>query len=203
MGCHISSNGLAALLQGLEQSTCADKLRKLDLNDCHIGTEGAKVLGLAIGRDSLKLDISDNASIGCDGVTSLAQGLQTASRTRLISLYMHSIGMGDAGLKSLADAIRCGVLADCLQIDVSGNDFHNIVPLVNALRSVGLKKLTYFATQTDTFGSEAAVLLVFSLMEHCPALEDLLLDEVTSTACKMIEEICGAVMEMTYNSKLR
>jgi Ran GTPase-activating protein (RanGAP) involved in mRNA processing and transport len=151
MGCHISSNGLAALLQGLEQSTCADKLRKLDLNDCHIGTEGAKVLGLAIGRASLpsleKLDISDNACIGCDGVTSLVQGLQTASRTRLISLYMHSIGMGDAGLKSLADAIRCGVLADCLQIDVSGNDFviHSFSVVQPLLSLVHQSVLTLFA----------------------------------------------------------
>lgn len=58
------SDDLATLLQSLERSTCAQTFRKLNLNACGISAEGAKVLGLAIERDSLPslevLDISDN-----------------------------------------------------------------------------------------------------------------------------------------------
>jgi hypothetical protein len=53
--------------------------------------------------------------------------------------------MGDAGFKSLAEAIRSGALLECSHLDAGGiAGFVNIIPLTNGLRSGGLKNLKIF-----------------------------------------------------------
>lgn len=73
--------------------------------------EGAKLFGLLTGRDVLPLQelvLSNNKNLGDEGVAYLIQGLQGCSKIRLHSLCLNSFLMGDAGLKSLAEAIGSG-----------------------------------------------------------------------------------------------
>jgi len=120
----IPADVLATLLGCLAQSACAHTLRCLILSDCGIRVEGAKVLGLAIERDSLpslqKLDISSN-KLGKDGVTYVTQGLQ-ASLTKLTDLNLKDVDMDDAGHKCLTDTIQSGAL-EKLGLGISGMIF--------------------------------------------------------------------------------
>lgn len=142
---HIARDGLAALLRGLEQSACADKWQRLDVSFCSISAESAEVLGLAIGRDMLPslqyLRISRNAGLGDEGVTSLALGLQTSSRTKLKSLCFSLVGMGDAGLKSLAEAIQSGALKD-----YSSPSLCNVFPFCDRGKEWWSEKFDVFKT---------------------------------------------------------
>ena len=73
----------------------------------------------------------------------LAQGLQASSRTKLSELGLNSVGMGNAGFNSLAEAIRSGALSECSRLCACGiTGFINVIPFTNGLRSGGLEKLT-------------------------------------------------------------
>ena len=84
-GTRISADLIPTLLEGLAQSACARTLRCLDLSDCGIRSEGAKVVGLAIELDSLpslqKPDMSNNSKLGNDGVIYVTQALQASYLT--------------------------------------------------------------------------------------------------------------------------
>lgn len=142
-----------------------------------------EVLGLAIGRDILPslrdLTISYNPGLSDEGVTSLALGLQASSRTKLKTLHLNSVGMGDAGLKSLAEAIQRGALEECSNSDASNKSpsLRNVFPFVTALRSGGrLRNLMYlnFTQGHDSALMPASVaILLYSLLEHCPKLRSI------------------------------
>lgn len=111
----IASDDLAALLEGLEQSACANTLRELDLSKCDICAEGAKVLSLALDRNFLplleKLKLSSN-KLGNDGVSFLTQSLQASSITKLTEVEVKYVGTDDVGRKSLAEAIKSGAFGN-------------------------------------------------------------------------------------------
>lgn len=193
----IGSNDMIAIVQGLGKSTCAEKVQVLNLNSSRICAEGAKVLGMAIGRDLLpslqELCILYSDDIGDSGVTSLALGLQASSRTKLTRLYMGAVGMGDAGLKSLAEAIRGGALENCSFLDISykSPSLRNIIPFAAALRSGGLEKIKHFrAVQIfSEIVPESVAILVYSLMEHCPQLDTLCIPDFRPGAAQVFRDI--------------
>lgn len=103
----IGTRGLTILLQGLINSRCAYKLRVLLLS-------GAKVLGLAIGQDSLpSLQHLSLSKRGDDGVAYMIQGMQVSSRMKLTDLELCSVGMGNVGLRFLAQAIGSSTFVNC------------------------------------------------------------------------------------------
>jgi len=161
--------------------------------------EGAKLLGLLIGRDVLpslqKLVLSSNRYLGDQGVAYLAQGLQASCRTKLNSLRLSLAGMGDAGLKYLAEAIGSGAFLNCKRIHASNNfSLRNIIPFFNALRSGGLKNLTFVAFRFNKIVPEALTVLAQSLIEHCSNLISLALPNVAAGPRQVIKEIrdsCG------------
>ena len=172
-GSLIGSNGFISLLRGIEHSACANTLRALQVSGCGIGVEGAKLLGLLIGRDFLpslqELVLSVNKNLGDEGVTYLTQSLQASSKTKLNSLGLNSVGMGEAGLKSLAEAIGGGPLLECKRIYAHHNaPLRNVIPFSNALRSGGLKNRTNVTFSRSNIALEAVTVLAHSLLEHCP-----------------------------------
>lgn len=156
--------------------------------------EGAKLLGLLIGRDVLlslqELVLSYNKSLSNEGVAYLMQGLQGSSKVKLHSLCLNSVGMGDAGLKSLAEAVGVGALLECRKIDVNANPpLRDIIPFSCALRCGGLKNLTFLAFHHSSIEPEAVTVLSHSLFEHCPNLNFLHLPKVGSDPQQVITEI--------------
>ena len=87
------------------QSACAHTLRELNLYKCSICAEGAKLLGLLIGQDSLpslqELDIHGNRDLGIDRVRVLTQGLQASSLTKLTNLNFEYVGLDDEGSQDI------------------------------------------------------------------------------------------------------
>ena len=168
----IASEDLAVLLRGIEQSACADKLQHLDLSSCSICPEGAEVLGLASGSDILPslvhLNICRNAGLGDEGVSFLGRGLQTSSRTKLKILQLSSVGMGDAGLKSLAEALSSGALEHCsfFGADYNNPSLRNLFPFATALKSGGLRNLANFnftqGHDSAAVPASVAILTVFT-----------------------------------------
>ena len=111
----IERNNLATLLEGLEESACAQNLRELDLSKCGICAEGAKVSGLALERHFLpsleKINLSSN-DLGNDGLRLLTQSLQASSLKKLTLLELKHVGMDDVGRKSLAEAVKSGAFGN-------------------------------------------------------------------------------------------
>jgi len=131
--------------------------------------------GLGLGHSTgcaaalQELVLNDNEDFGDEGVTYLAQGLQASSRTKLHCLHLSLVGMGDAGLKSLAEAIGSGALLECRVIQADRNtSTHNVIPICSALRSGGLKNLTSLDFSQNIFEPGAVTVLAKSLFEHCP-----------------------------------
>ncbi|EFJ51005.1 hypothetical protein VOLCADRAFT_88209 [Volvox carteri f. nagariensis] len=81
-------------------------LHTLDLPACNVGPRGAAQLGrlLAATHSLHSLNLSNNKSLGCEGVRALAAGL-AANRT-LLRLDMSGSGIGATGVKDLATALR-------------------------------------------------------------------------------------------------
>ena len=70
-------------------------------------------------------------------------------------LVLSSVGMGDAGFTSLAEAIMTGVFVDCWRLQVCEiSGLINVIPLTNALRCGGLKSLTSFKFQYNEIEPE-------------------------------------------------
>lgn len=155
--------------------------------------EGAKLLGGAIGRDLLPslqvLSVCKNPDLLDDGMGHLALGLCTSSRTKLNSLNISSVGMGDMGLTVLAEVIRRGALVDCLKLDASDNGIENIEPLADALGGGGLKNLTTFKFGMSKLDGEGATVFVRALLEHCPVLTDLTLEDIELETRQAITEV--------------
>jgi len=164
--CRITGSDMATVIKGLKTSACAGKLRELY-------DEGAELLGGAIGRDSLPSLL----------------GMCTSSRINLTSLNLRSVGMGDTGLTFLAEVIRRGALVDCLNLDTNDNGTENIVPLADALRDGNLKNLTTFNFGMSKLDGEAAAVLVRALLEHCPVLTDLTLEDIGLESRQAITEV--------------
>jgi hypothetical protein len=137
-----------------------------------------------------ELVLSGNQNLGDEGVMYLAQGLQGSSKIKLDSLLLISVGMGDAGLKSLAEAIESGALLECRKIDVNSNaPLCNIIPFSCALRCGGLKNLTFVAFNQNKIEPHEVTVLASALIEHCPRLNVLLLPKVGSGPQQAIKEI--------------
>lgn len=84
--------------------------------------------------------------------------------------------MGDAGLKSLAEAIMTGAFVDCSRLNISGVfGLINVIPFTNGLRSGGLKSLRVFKFQSNEIEPHGITLLAHTLLEHCPILLDVYL----------------------------
>jgi hypothetical protein len=174
----IGTRGLTILLSGLIKSRCAYKLRELHLRNCGIDAEGAKRLGLIIGRDSLPslqhLSLSSNTKLGDDGVAYLLQGMQASSRLKITNLELGSVGMGNVGLKFLAEAIGSSTFVNVSSLDASANPaIHNIMPLMNVLRSGRLRNLTRFEMSSINIDQGEVTTLAHTLMENCPALKSI------------------------------
>lgn len=54
-------------------------------------------------------------------MTYLAKGMQTSSRTKLTTLDLCSVGIGDAGLISFGGAIESGALIKCSTLYLDWN----------------------------------------------------------------------------------
>lgn len=179
----IGTRGLIILLQGLIMSPCACKLQELYLRSCSICVEGAKFLGVIIGHDSLqslqRLNVSHNTKLGDDGVAYLLHGMQTSSRVKLQALHLSLVGMGNVGLKSLAEAIGSSAFVNLSSLTASTNRaIHNIMPLLNALRSGGLKNLTRFEMFRINIDQGEVATLAYTAMENCPKLKSIWLPRV-------------------------
>ena len=193
----IGLSGFLPILQGLELSACGKTLRVLNIMKCNISVRGAEALGQAIRRDVLpslqELFLNDNRDLGDEGVTYLAQGLQASSQIKLHCLHLSLVGIGDAGLKSLAEAIGSGALLECRVIQADRNTFiHNVSPINSAQRSGGLKNLTSFDFSQNIFEPGAVTVLANSPFEHCPVLESLNLPRVDPGPRQVIKEICDS-----------
>jgi len=180
---HIGSDGMVALVRGLEDGACGQILQTLNLVNSGLCAEGVKALGLAIARDSLpslrKLILSNNDSIGSKGVTYLAHGLQASSRTKLLHLLLCKVGMEDEGLKALTEAVNSGVLVDLYIFGVAKNPaLRDFIPLANALKSGGLKNLARFLFAGTIIEPRAVAILAYAFTAHCPQFERLSLPEV-------------------------
>lgn len=163
------------------------------MQECGIDDEGAELLGGALGRDLLPslqvLSVCKNPNLLDDGIGHLALGLCKSSPIKLASLNLSSVGMGDMGLTFLAEVIRRGALVHCLKLDASDNDIENIVPLADSLRDGGLKNLTTFKFGMSKLDGEGAAVLVRALLEHCPVLTDLNLENIELETQQAVTEV--------------
>jgi hypothetical protein len=102
--------------------------------------------------------------------------------------------MGDAGLKSLTEAIQRGALEECSNLDASNNSpsLRNVFPFVTALRSGGMRHLTRF---NFTQGHDSALvpasvaILLYSVLEHCPKLRSIDVPTVGPGAPKIVKDM--------------
>lgn len=170
------------------ESSIVDALAHCESSDSlSVASVQGAALGVTIRQDCLPflqvLSLWYNRKIGDEGMMYLAQGLQASSRTKLSELGLNSVGMGNAGFNSLAEAIRSGALSECSRLCACGiTSFINVIPFTNGLRSGGLKN-------DGVDQPEAMAVLVQSLMEHCPALQLVYLRRVEPDTQRFITEI--------------
>ena len=96
-----SVDSLASVLK--DHSKCA--LKRLDLDDCHISSEGAGKLAAALCKNStLKLLYLDHNPIGVEGASSISDMLQ--HNTSLKELYLRDDSVGEEGVHQLINSLK-------------------------------------------------------------------------------------------------
>ena len=94
-------DSLASVLK--DHSKCA--LRMLDLQDCHISSEGAVELAAALCKNSTLKHLNlDHNPIGVEGASSMSDMLQ--HNTSLEELWLHDDSVGEEGVHQLINSLK-------------------------------------------------------------------------------------------------
>ncbi|KAL2621595.1 hypothetical protein R1flu_001800 [Riccia fluitans] len=120
-----SEEGVVAILTGMEAGKFA-KFKKLRLEECEIGFEGALAVVKALHSPNFSaletLNLQDNVgqALGDDGVVILSSALRTAHLNVLQNLWLHNVSMGERGLMELASVLGDGCLPSLKKLYVAG-----------------------------------------------------------------------------------
>ncbi|KAL3680729.1 hypothetical protein R1sor_023685 [Riccia sorocarpa] len=121
-----SEEGVVAILTGMEESGKAVSFKKLRLEECEIGFEGALAVVKALHSSNFSaletLNLQDNVGegLGDDGVVILCTALRSASLNSLQNLWLHSVSMGETGLIELASVLGDRCLPSLKKLYVAG-----------------------------------------------------------------------------------
>ena len=98
----------AALEDGM--MSCSNRLRVIDLRNCHVGARGVKALFDVMAEKGAlsnmeELDLTDNKSIGDEGIAEVLSALERGGGRKLEILHLERMGMTDVGATLLAEAL--------------------------------------------------------------------------------------------------
>jgi hypothetical protein len=106
------NDGVLELAAGLQGSTCAASLKRLDLRMCDVGAAGgagvASILRACEGLESLELGATWDEATEEDGTRALAEVLEAGAGRRLKRLSLGGIGQGADVSRAFVRAFRRG-----------------------------------------------------------------------------------------------
>lgn len=212
------TEALDALVQAMAAAPCARMLERLWLNPCG-GDHGAgfTALGVALGQGRFpalrELRLGYGAHSVDAAVSRLVSPLTTATAPALRVLSLEHTDIGDAGVATVAQALKAGLLGSCLRRLRFGDMSEKWGNMTNASAraladtvAVGpqhvthLEELHLFAPRMTAGGGKT---LLLALKAHCPAFKALALsDRVEQT--KLIGDLeatardVGIELELLY-----
>ena len=179
--CTLGDRDIKGFAVALEESGCATRLASLTFAswDAGFGLEGVRLLTDLFSRGFFPamecLDLGENPNITDVGIVALAEALLKSTPTRLGSLVLDGVGMGDEGIAALTSLVDQGRLEKLREFDISDNEDlteHGIITLARAIGACGLPKLETFAMAK--LGKNAARgigAIAHVVMKGCPRLE--------------------------------
>ncbi|GAM16888.1 hypothetical protein SAMD00019534_000630 [Acytostelium subglobosum LB1] len=114
----------------------ANRLHEVEINECHIGDEGANALGQALVQwQGLHLAASENAGFSNGLALGIREALKSSSQVQpgqLSHLALRGCNIGDEGVMAIAEAIQGGRLPKLTVLDIAVNSL-----TLQALQAIG------------------------------------------------------------------
>ncbi len=164
----------------LAGAPCASQLTHLEFKESNLCPKTVPIVSNIFVRDYFpaleRLTLFESVKLCDDGVAALANGLSAACDTRLKSLDLQDVGMGDKGMFALAGLVHRGRFERLELLSISDNEEvsdQGVIALARAIEEAGkcglpmLRKL--WATGLHFTGAGMGV-LASALIHKCPCL---------------------------------
>lgn len=122
-----TEEGVVTIVTGLDRGIlCSSNLKRLRLEECEIGLEGALAIANALQDTNFSeletLNLQDNVgrALGDDGIIILSTAFRSRSMNKLQTLWLHNVSMGELGLMELASVLQEKYLPSLRKLYVAG-----------------------------------------------------------------------------------
>jgi hypothetical protein len=181
--CTLGDRDIKGFAEALEESGCATRLTSLTFASCGVGLEGVRVLTDLVSRGLFPamecLDLGENPNITDVGIVALAEALLKSAPTRLGSLVLDGVGMGDEGIAALTSLVDQGRLEKLKKFVISDNEDlteHSIITLARAIGACGLPKLeTFSMARLGKIAARGIGAIAHGVFKGCPQVKEIYL----------------------------